>query len=146
MMPLAARRRGGRDRAAVPKTRARLISASLQPPIPVSTSPVMFGAVATKAGVVNVKSLVGDRPAVGIARRMVIAAGHDGADEIETALHRRFRRGGTRGCEQQHSNDDTDPNHPVPPRWKAPHASQRWPDHGPTPIQGNDQASLQGLG
>lgn len=58
--------------------------------------------------------LVGDRPAVGIARRMAIAAGHDGAYEIETALHRRFRRGGTRGCEQQHSNDDTDPNHPVP--------------------------------
>ena len=36
-----------------PSTSARLISASLQPPIPVSLSGVMFGAVAMKAGVLK---------------------------------------------------------------------------------------------
>jgi hypothetical protein len=39
----------------IPSTSARLISASLQLPIPVSGSGVMFGAVATKAGVLNVR-------------------------------------------------------------------------------------------
>jgi hypothetical protein len=39
----------------MPSTSARLISASLQLPIPVSTSGVMFGAVAMKAGVVKVR-------------------------------------------------------------------------------------------
>ena len=38
----------------MPSISARLISASLQLPIPVSTSGVMFGAVAMKAGVSKV--------------------------------------------------------------------------------------------
>ncbi len=47
----ARRPRSGRT----PSTSARLISASLQLPIPVSTSGVMFDAVAMKAGVVKVR-------------------------------------------------------------------------------------------
>ena len=39
----------------MPSTSARLISASLQLPIPVSASGVMFGAVAVKTGVSNVR-------------------------------------------------------------------------------------------
>ena len=56
----------------------------------------MFGAVAMKAGVVECQAagerLLGDRFAVGIARRVAVAAGHDGIDEIIAALGRRFRQ------------------------------------------------------
>ena len=50
----------------------------------------MFGAVATKGGVVEGetagKSLVGDQFSFGVARRMAVAAGQDRIDEVGAAL------------------------------------------------------------
>jgi len=77
----------------MPSISARLISASLQLPIPVSTSgDVRRGGEKGRRveGEPAGERSVGDDPAFAVARRMAIAARHDGVDEIIAALDRRL--------------------------------------------------------
>ncbi len=78
----------------------------------------MFGAVATNAGVLNCQAarerFFGDGLAVGVARRVAIAASHDGVDEIAAAFERGF---GDRafGKRQQRHERDADSKHDALP-------------------------------
>src|ERR1700704_6239264 len=99
----------------IPCTSARLISASLQLPIPVSISGVMFGAVAMKAGVVKVRppeNAFSAMVLLSASRGVAIAAGHDGVDEIAATLGRGFSH--CAACGQQQYASNADPKHDAP--------------------------------
>jgi hypothetical protein len=56
-----------------------------------------------------------DGPAVGVARRVAIAAGHDGVDEITAAFGRWFSHRAIRCSQHQEAADEPDPKHVVAP-------------------------------
>jgi hypothetical protein len=76
----------------------------------------MFGAVAIKAGVVNLRPPENAFSAMllpSASRGVAIAAGHDGIDEIAAALGRGFGDCDARGRQQQCPRD-ADPKHDAP--------------------------------